>query len=272
MIVLWRCCSPGAKTAGHSLDKTNMINNRTKKRGLLFLFLGGFAMSYAQPEPGIMQPRIPDYTTVKHLSQIEAIERNYNGVKPPEGLIIVTGDSDVVLWDTLQEDLAPHPAWNCGFGGGTVIQAAYYADRIVIPYQPAVVILNAGDNDLGVGTTVEEVVQDTEWFVSKIQAALPDTLIYIMSIKYTEARNYIQDKLEETNRQLVTLTAGRQNVRFVDVTSAMLNADGSVRTELYRKDRLHMSPEGYRIYANVISKALADDRAVLPAPNPNPAE
>lgn len=223
-----------------------MRNN--EKRGAANLSAAGSAAGH---------PCISGYSTAAFIDRIEALECEYAGREKPKDLILVTGDSDVVLWQTLEKDLLPWTAWNCGFGGATTIQTAYYADRLILPNRPVRVILNAGDNDLGYGTTPAEVVQDTDWFVSKVHGAFPDALIYIMSIKRTEMRDALWSAIQETNRRLADYASKQKNVRFVDATTPMINADQSVRTELYRPDRLHLNEAGYRVFAEIVRQALA---------------
>lgn len=197
------------------------------------------------------------YSTTAFIDRIQELERQNASRVKPEDLILVTGDSDIVLWRTLENDLRPRNAWNCGFGGATTIQTAYYADRLILPNRPARVVLNAGDNDLGYGTTPAEVVQDTDWFVSKVHGAFPDVLIYIMSIKRTEIRETLWGAVQETNRRLTDYALYQKNVRFVDATTPMINADQSVRTELYRSDRLYLNEAGYRVFAEIVRQTLA---------------
>jgi len=200
-----------------------------------------------------------DYSTKAFSCRIAELEVQHAKQIKPADLILVTGDSDITYWSTLEEDLLPWNAWNCGFGGATTRQVAYYADRLILPHRPSRVILNAGDNDLGKGATPEEVVGDTDWFVSKLLEAVPDVRIFIMSLKRTELREPFWKKIQETNRRLGEYAHGDQRLRFVNVTTVMLHPDQSVRTDLYRDDRLHLNEAGYRVFAGVIRQALAGE-------------
>jgi lysophospholipase L1-like esterase len=51
--------------------------------------------------------------------------------------------------------------------------------------------------------------------------------------------------------------AGRQRaLTFIDVEPAMLDADGVVRGELFKSDRLHMNDAGYAIWAELLRPVL----------------
>jgi lysophospholipase L1-like esterase len=47
-------------------------------------------------------------------------------------------------------------------------------------------------------------------------------------------------------------------VHFLDFSGRYLNEDGSLKTELYRNDLLHLSSEGYRVWADAIRQPLKD--------------
>src|SRR5512136_3175724 len=60
---------------------------------------------------------------------------------PPADVIVFTGSSSITFWSTLEQDMAPLPVINRGFGGSRIDDVVYYADRIVIPYHPRAVVL-----------------------------------------------------------------------------------------------------------------------------------
>ena len=46
------------------------------------------------------------------------------------------------------------------------------------------------------------------------------------------------------------------NITFVDVYKEMLTSNRGYRFELYASDKLHMKPEGYRIWQRVLKPYL----------------
>ena len=44
----------------------------------------------------------------------------------------------------------------------------------------------------------------------------------------------------------------KKNAEYIDITQAMNGADGRIREDLFLEDRLHMKPEGYQIWKNVM--------------------
>src|SRR5271168_4341116 len=78
---------------------------------------------------------------------------------PPHDAILFTGSSSIRFWTNLAQDFKGHKVINRGFGGSQISDVVYYADRIVMPYQPRRVVLFAGSNDLDAGKTPEQVFE-----------------------------------------------------------------------------------------------------------------
>src|SRR4051812_12790590 len=70
------------------------------------------------------------------------------GHPPPRDGVVFVGSSSIVKWTTLEKDFPTVPVIKRGFGGSELADSVFYADRIVIPYHPRIVVVYAGDNDL----------------------------------------------------------------------------------------------------------------------------
>ncbi len=109
---------------------------------------------------------------------------------PEEDVIVFTGSSSIRFWKTLEQDMAPLPVINRGFGGAKIKQVTYYADQMVIPYHPRAVVLFAGTNDLGRFNTktAQEVFDGYVEFVNTIHKVQPHTPMYYIAITPTPSR------------------------------------------------------------------------------------
>jgi lysophospholipase L1-like esterase len=145
---------------------------------------------------------------------------------------------------------------NRGFGGSEMVDALHYADRIVIPYKPRIVVVYEGDNDTALGTTPEQVAKNFELLADKIHAALPNTRIIDISVKPSFARWAIVDQQRATNALLQAYCAKHDYLTFLDVSRLTLGADGKPRRELYDPDGLHFSEEGYKLWNAAIRPYL----------------
>jgi lysophospholipase L1-like esterase len=179
---------------------------------------------------------------------------------PPRGQIVFVGSSSIRLWDT-RTAFPDLQIINRGFGGSDLSDAVRYADRIVIPYQPRLVVVYAGDNDIAGGKLSEQVVVDAERFVSRLRAQLPEARIIFIGIKPSPLRWMQVDRMRTTNAMLRQLAERDDRVAFMDVDGPMMGWDERPRRELFLADGLHLSPEGYRLWTTLL-------RPLLVAPPP----
>src|SRR5512136_2002320 len=123
-------------------------------------------------------------------SAIRKFEARDRRQPPPANVIVFTGSSSITFWASLEQDMAPLPVINRGFGGSRIDDVVYYADRIVIPYHPRATVLFAGTNDIAgpKPKTAQEVFAGYLAFIHIVDAALPETPIYYISITPTPSR------------------------------------------------------------------------------------
>ena len=183
---------------------------------------------------------------------------------PPAGVIVFTGSSSITFWATLEQDMAPLPVINRGFGGARIDDVVYYARRIVIPYRPRAVVLFAGTNDIAGAKpkTAQGVFAGYLAFVDVVHAALPETPIYFVSITPTPSRWKHWPIVSEANRLIKTHTQTDPRLRFIDMTGVILGPDGRPDRGLFRIDRLHPNKRGYVKWTATIKPILAADLAI----------
>jgi lysophospholipase L1-like esterase len=189
--------------------------------------------------------------------EIRAFEAKDQQQPPPEGAVLFVGSSSIRLWK-LDESFPDVKTINRGFGGSHLADSVAFAERIVIPYRPKLVVLYAGDNDLAAGKTPARVLADFKQFVAKVEAALPETRIAFISIKPCPKRRALVDRVRETNARIAEFISRDERLRYIDVFQPMLDADGQPRAELFREDGLHLSVAGYKLWADALRPTLAE--------------
>lgn len=188
-------------------------------------------------------------------NEIQAFERQDAKHRPAENAVLFVGSSSIRLWK-LDESFPDLNAINRGFGGSQLADAVHFAERIVIPYRPRLVVLYAGDNDLAAGKKPEQVLADFKQFAAKVNAALPETRIAYLAIKPSIKRWSLVDRIRETNAAIEQFISGDKRLTYVDVFQPMLAADGQPRPELFLADGLHLNAEGYKLWASVVQPTL----------------
>jgi lysophospholipase L1-like esterase len=176
---------------------------------------------------------------------------------PPQHAVLFVGSSSIRMWTALARDFPAVPVINRGFGGSAIADSTHYADRIVIPYHPRVIVMYAGDNDVEEGCTPGQVLDEFKAFVSRVRRDLPDVAIVYISIKPSLARWSLWSRMRGANREIDRWARTQARVTFVDVAPRMLGQDDKPRADLFRGDGLHMTPAGYAIWVEALNPVLA---------------
>ncbi len=216
------------------------------KRATTLLLVLGFAV-LASPTPAQADASAQASASAKWAKDIAAFEAADKLHPPPANAILFTGASGIRMWQSLAADFPDHKVINRGFGGSMVSDALAFADRIVIPYKPAMVILQAGGNDINAGKSPETVLADTKAFVEKVRAALPDVRIVFMGQGPSPARWAQAEAQQKLNSLVKAYVAAGQNLDFIDLWDAFLGPDGKPIESLFIADKLHHNAEGYKI-------------------------
>jgi hypothetical protein len=164
---------------------------------------------------------------------------------PPKGAILFAGDSQFYRWKTIREDLPGYTLINRGIDSFQFRDLNRYAERIVIPYAPRLIVLHVGGNDVHNGRTPAQVLEDFKGFVALVRARLPAVPIIYSSITPGPGRWDEAPQRKETNRLIREYVATRPDLKFVDLWDAMLTADGRPREDLWVEDRVHPNHAGY---------------------------
>jgi hypothetical protein len=164
---------------------------------------------------------------------------------PPKGAILFAGDSQFYRWKTIREDLPGYTLINRGIDSFQFRDLNRYAERIVIPYAPRLIVLHVGGNDVHNGRTPAQVLEDFKGFVALVRARLPAVPIIYSSITPGPGRWDEAPQRKETNRLIREYVATRPDLKFVDLWDAMLTAGGQPREDLWVEDRVHPNHAGY---------------------------
>jgi lysophospholipase L1-like esterase len=193
---------------------------------------------------------------IPFASEIAAFEAADKKNPPPSGGILFLGSSSIRFWTTLAQDFPGLPVINRGFGGSQIADSVRYADRIVLPYAPRMIVFYAGSNDLNAGKSPAQVLKDFQTFVDKVHTALPDTRIVYISINPSVARWSQEEKVLEANRliQRFTRSASSRTLKlsFLDSHQRLLGADGQPQPDILRADGLHLNAKGYQEWTAIL--------------------
>jgi lysophospholipase L1-like esterase len=188
----------------------------------------------------------------KFEKEIATFEAQDKQTPPPPGAILFVGDSTFTKWKTIHEDLPGYTVINRGFGGSTMADLLYFADRVVLPYKPHRIVVQEGGNDLHGGRTPGQLVADIKAFVEKVHGALPGVPLVFGSTTPNPARFSEAEVRKVANQLLKDYCATQQGVTYVNFFDDFLGADGKPREELFIEDHLHPSHAGYELRVKIL--------------------
>jgi lysophospholipase L1-like esterase len=208
------------------------------------------------PTPAFQPPQAPDRWE-PDIQKFEAQDKQH---PPPKGGIVFVGASSIVRWNLAESFPDLKNAINRGFGGSEMADSAKYASRVVVPYAPRTVVLYPGENDIARGTTPETVGAGFIKFYTTVHGALPNTRIIAIGLKPTPARWHLNGRFIEANGLIRSYCQSHSHCVYLDVTPAMLGADGKPKPELFIADGQHMTPEGYKVWTGLIRPHLESNK------------
>ncbi|MBL4819695.1 MAG: hypothetical protein JKY98_01715 [Gammaproteobacteria bacterium] len=178
----------------------------------------------------------------------------------PEGAIVLTGSSSIARWnDQAKAALAPLTVIPRGFGGSIMHDVLHYLDRVALNYKPRAILIYEGDNDTGLSRYAidkEMILADLNLIIGKIHRELPETRIYLLSVKPSISREGVWKQAQAVSAGYRQIAAGDPLVYYVDVANPFLNNDGSVMTDIFVEDGLHLNDLGNAIWGSSIKAAL----------------
>jgi hypothetical protein len=176
------------------------------------------------------------------VAEYEAEDRAH---PPPKGAVLFAGDSQFYRWKTIHEDLPGYTLINRGIDSFQLEHLVQYADRLVLPYEPRLIVLHIGGNDVHNGKSPERVLADFKALVGRIRTKYPQVPIVFSSITPGPGRWDEALQRVATNRALSDYIATQPGLKFIDLWSAMLTADGKPREDIWVEDRVHPNHAGY---------------------------
>jgi lysophospholipase L1-like esterase len=176
---------------------------------------------------------------------------------PPKNAILFIGSSTFTKWKDAQVHFPEHVIVNRGFGGSTLLNVIHYIDDVVYPYQPKQVVIYCGENDfMNAGTTPQMVVDRTKKLIYLIRQKYPKTFIAYISIKPSPSRAKYIPQMKEANALIKTLISQTKRASYINTAEAMYHPDGTIMTDIFLKDNLHMNEKGYAIWRGIMEPYL----------------
>lgn len=219
----------------------------TKIRALLFLaFWMPGAATFSQ------QKAADSDRWETKISEFEAADKKN---PPPKKAILFIGSSSIVYWKE-RLSFPELVTINRGFGGSHTSDSLKYADRIILPYEPKIIVFYAGDNDIKAGKPAERAADDFAKIVAKVHKTLPDTQFLYIAIKPSISRWSLVGEMRKANKMIQKFCKKDERLTFVDIDKPMMGKDGKPNPELFVEDGLHINVAGYILWTEILRPYL----------------
>ena len=211
---------------------------------LLLIVLCSCVASFAEDKPA----ENPADRWEKTIRQFEQWDRKNTF---PSDAVLFVGSSSIRMWPT-RECFEGLPVINRGFGGSQISEVNYFTERIVLRYEPKVIVFYAGDNDVAAGKTARRVFDDYKKFIKLVYAGLPGTRIIYVGIKPSRSRWSLWPVMNEANMMIKDFSGKDGRLFYFDSATPLLSSAGKPNVEFFLKDQLHLNDKGYEVWTKLL--------------------
>ena len=192
----------------------------------------------------------------------------------PTGRVVLFGDSDIARWrdaedePSLRELAGGAGVARVGVDGATMKDVAAFAPALVRDYEPAAVVVCAGENDLAGGGAPLDVLVGFRRTVGACRAAdaaraaaIPVAFLSTKLEPSTAAE--LGGAYGEANRLVREWAESQEQVAYIDTFARFCDGEGRPDPRYFAEDGLHLSREGYRAWVDLVAVGV---RALIPDP------
>ena len=214
-------------------------------------------LSRAADQPSTVVPVPHEGTLARHESFNERIKQG--NVE-----LIFIGDSITQGWegagkDAWQKYYGKRNAVNLGIGGDRTQHVLWRLDHgNVDGISPKLAVLMIGTNNSNRDdNTAEDIGAGIEAIVKKLREKVPQTKVLILAVFPRGDKPNPQREKNAKASELASKLADSKMVFYLDIGPKFLAADGTLSKDIM-PDLLHLSPQGYEIWATSIDPKVAE--------------
>lgn len=228
------------------------------KRGILIVLIG--VLTYAGSQIYALSSNLERVRSEDPTVWSEEIAAFASEAPGPRNALLFVGSSSIRRWFDLAEHMAPIPVINRGFGGSKIGDVIYYSETLFQADAPLAIVIFVGTNDITPGSSkpVSVVVEAFEEMMDGVRQLQPDTPVYFVAITPSPLRWEVWSEAQAVNHAISELTNGLANTHVIDTGKQLMSA-GAPDNNNYVFDRLHLSEQGYAIWAEIIRSRIFSD-------------
>jgi lysophospholipase L1-like esterase len=190
--------------------------------------------------------------------RLDALAEKDKARPPAKNGVEFVGSSMFEGWTEVAAHMAPMPAFNRAIGGSKTGDVLAHLDRLVLQYEPRIVVLYSGINDVGEGVSSETAAENIKKIIEGIQADLPGTGIVYIPILDTANRPDVAESITDANSRVREYAEGNHRVTVVDISAALVDEKGNTRPEFLAEDGHHYNEAAYEAMARVVKPVVEE--------------
>jgi len=188
----------------------------------------------------------------RFVNEVDLIQKKYDTLwDASRKTIVFTGSSSIRTWENLNQLFPKHQIVNTGFGASQATDLLAYANELILTFNPHMVFIYEGDNDLAVNKRPKEIINTTLEIIKRIRDKNNSVKIVLIAAKPSIVRWSLKRKYKNLNRKFKRLCRKENSLQFADIWKPMLEGR-KLKQDIFENDGLHMNSEGYQIWYTVI--------------------
>ncbi|MFT4093899.1 MAG: GDSL-type esterase/lipase family protein [Niabella sp.] len=183
-------------------------------------------------------------------NDIQKFKQKDSTAFPAPGQILFIGSSSFTKWTDVQDYFPGYKILNRAFGGSTLLDLIRYRYEVIFPYAPKQIVVYCGENDFAASDapSAETVTERFKELYRYIRSKYPATPLLYVSMKPSPSREHLWPKFLEANNNIQQFLSADKHAKFLNVYPLMFNKDGSIMSDIFLEDNLHMNSKGYTIW------------------------
>ena len=205
-----------------------------------------------------------------HAKLVAHVQKN-----PGKCDVLLVGDSITQQWGSPLDTGVLNAAWTKRFGALKTINIGIGGDKTqnvlwrldhggVEGLEPRMIVLMIGNNNMFFTpeTGVAAAAQGIRTCAANLREKFPRAkLIVAMILPCHAPKVRFYEDILATNAEVAKLDLAKDpQIQVLDLTKDFLNADGTLRAELFVADKIHLSLAGYETFARRLEPLLLEPR------------
>ena len=200
------------------------------------------------------------FITVEHNKvKVKTIKAYKDRYIIPENIVFL-GDSITDYYD-LDKYYPDNNVVNSGISGNVADDILSDMYNRVYKYNPSKIFLLIGTNQIPVGDSDDDIVEDIKKIVNIIHENRPIAKIYVESIypvnkglDKNAVKNRDNDRIVELNKKINNAIKSIDYVEYINIYDELVYKNNL--NEEYSDDGLHLNDKGYEIVTNIIKRYI----------------